>query len=115
MNRRLLIVPAVGVAALLGSQVLLGGGGDDDLPLPAPAFPAVASQGSAAAQDWTQDDWSVNRSVADPFAPWSSSSISESEDVPAALDGGVIDGSDLDEPDPQLDEDPTATTTPPAP
>ena len=62
MNRRLLIVPVVGVAALAGSQLLSGG--ESELP-PEPVFPTVV--GTDTSQDWTDDDWSVNRFVDDPF------------------------------------------------
>lgn len=62
MNRRLLIVPVVGVAALAGSQLLSGG--ESELP-PEPVFPTVV--GNETSQGWTDDDWSVNRLVDDPF------------------------------------------------
>lgn len=62
MNRRLLILPVVGVAALAGSQLL--GGDDTELP-PEPVFPTVI--GDTSTEDWTDDDWSVNRFVDDPF------------------------------------------------
>ena len=64
MNRRLLLVPVAGALAFGGSQLLAGG--DDELP-PEPVFPTVV--GSQNAQDWTDDDWSVNRFVDDPFQP----------------------------------------------
>lgn len=64
MNRRLLIVPAVGVFAVLAGRQFADQ--DVDIP-PEPVFPTVV--GAPSTQDWSQDDWVVNRSVDDPFEP----------------------------------------------
>ena len=80
MNRRLLILPVVGVAALAGSQLLTGG---DSEPPPEPVFPTAV--GSPTSQDWTQDGWSVNRFVDDPFQPTITAQLSP-EDVASLID-----------------------------
>lgn len=94
MNRRLLLVPVIGVAAVAGSQLLSGGG--SELP-PEPVFPtAVATD---ANQGWTDDAWSVNRFVDDPFD--------------AALTGRAADGADPFVPSAEvgLEAEPAPTTT----
>lgn len=107
MNRRLLILPVVGAAALAGTQFL---GGGSELP-PEPVFPTVANQ---ADQGWTVDDWSVNRFVDDPFAPSTSEDDAELEDIVPGLDlesdeGDVAEG---DASSPTGEQAGPTTTTP---
>ena len=120
MNRRLLIVPVAGALALAGSQLL---GGETELP-PEPVFPTVVSQTS---DGWTDDDWSVNRFVDDPFSPSPAPELEPEPFVDPSLDATTepVDGADEEAaiaapvpepvaaPAPAPAPTPTTTTPPP--
>lgn len=64
MSRHLVIVSVVGVLAIVTIQQFADG--DTEVP-PEPTFPTVDITQSSS--NWSQDDWSVSRSIDDPFEP----------------------------------------------